>query len=131
MDRRSVKMPESKGKAAKTLKDEDIKSISEVVRALLREELEASMQQVANRLDAMQTELTSLTTRIVSTEGELTTMKKDTKKVSTVISNTQISCRVSNARLQTWRTAVGDVTFGSTACRRTRSRTRQCSSWKG
>ena len=89
MHRQLVKMPDSKGKTAKTLKDKDIKSITEVVRALLREELEASMQQVANRLDAVQAELTSLTIRIVTAEGELTTLKKDTKKVSVVISNTQ------------------------------------------
>ena len=47
------------------------------------------MQQVANRLDAVQAELTSLTTRIVAAEGELTNLKKDTKKVSVVICNTQ------------------------------------------
>ena len=47
------------------------------------------MQQVAKSLDAVQTELTSLTTRIVMAEGELPTLKKDTKKVSVGISNTQ------------------------------------------
>lgn len=82
-------MPDSKGKTAKTLKDEDIKSIAEVVRALLREELEASMQQVANKLDAMQTELACLTTRIVSAEGELDTLKNDTKKHFTNFSSMQ------------------------------------------
>lgn len=60
----------------KTLKDEDIKSIAEVVRALLCEELEASMQQVTNKLDAVQTEVASLTTRIISAEGELATLNR-------------------------------------------------------
>lgn len=44
---------------------------------------------MAKNLDAVQTELTSLTTRIVMAEGELPTLKKDTKKVSVGISNTQ------------------------------------------
>lgn len=82
-------MPDSKGKTAKTLKDDDIKSIADVVRALLREELEASMQQVANKLDAMQTELASLNTRIISAEGDLTSLKKDAKRVSAVLSDTE------------------------------------------
>ena len=44
---------------------------------------------MANRLDAVQAKLTSLTMWIVMTEGELTALKKDTEKVSAVISNTQ------------------------------------------
>lgn len=50
-------MPDMKGKTAKLI-------------ALLCEELDASLQQVANKLDAMQTELASVTTRIISVEGQ-------------------------------------------------------------
>lgn len=83
-------MPDTRAnKATGTLKDEDIKSISEVVRVLLREELDASLQQVASKLDAMQTELASLTTRIISAEGEMATVESDTKKNSAAISTVQ------------------------------------------
>ena len=37
------------GKMAKMLKEEDIKSIAEVVRTPLQEELDVSLQQVANK----------------------------------------------------------------------------------
>ncbi|KAK1880797.1 Coiled-coil domain containing protein 88B [Dissostichus eleginoides] len=76
-------MPEPKGKSTKTLKDEDIKSIAEVVRTLLHEELDASLDRVANKIDAMQSELATLTTRITSAEGELDALKNSTKKDST------------------------------------------------
>ena len=102
-------MPDSKGKTTKTLKDEDIKSIAEVVRAFLRKELEASMQQVANRLDAVQSELTLLTVRIVMAEGELTTQKKDTKKMSVVISNMQ-------EKLQSYQRRFADLEDCSRRC---------------
>lgn len=83
-------MPETRGnKAAGTLQDEDIKSIADVVRALLHEELDASMQQVTDKLDAMKTELASVTTRVISVEGDLATVKMDTKKTSTALSNVQ------------------------------------------
>lgn len=39
----AIRMPEAKGKSTNTLKDEDIKSIAEVVRTLLREDLDASL----------------------------------------------------------------------------------------
>ncbi|KAI4826762.1 hypothetical protein KUCAC02_030195 [Chaenocephalus aceratus] len=69
-------MPEAKGKSTKTLKDEDIKSIAEVVRTLLREEIDASFDRVANKIDAMHSELATVTTRITSAEGELDALKK-------------------------------------------------------
>ncbi len=80
-------MPDLKGKMTKTLSDEDIKSIAEVVKAVLHEELEASLQQVANKLDAVQTELTSLSTRIVSAKGELSALKSDTKNPAILSTN--------------------------------------------
>lgn len=46
------------------------------------------MQQVANKLDAVQTELASLTTRIILAEGELATLKSDPKKDSAVLTLT-------------------------------------------
>ncbi|KAK1906791.1 LINE-1 type transposase domain containing protein 1 [Dissostichus eleginoides] len=82
-------MPEGKGKSTKTLKYEDIKSIAEVVRTLLREELDASLDRVANKIDAMQSELATVTTRITSAEGELDALKNSTKKDSTVLSTVQ------------------------------------------
>ncbi|KAF3835646.1 hypothetical protein F7725_028204 [Dissostichus mawsoni] len=82
-------MPEAKGKSTKTLKDEDIKSIAEVVRTLLREELDASLDRVANKIDAMHSELATVTTRITSAEGELDALKNSTKKDSTVLSTVQ------------------------------------------
>lgn len=70
-------MPDSKGKVTKTHKDEDIKSIAEVVRVLLREELDASMQQVTSQFNAVQSELALLSTRIISAEDEIVSLKKE------------------------------------------------------
>lgn len=82
-------MPDTKGKATKTLKEEDFKSIAERVRTLLQEELEASMQLIASKLEAVQSELALLSTRMGSVEGELSAMKGDTKNVSATLSETQ------------------------------------------
>lgn len=59
-----------------------IKSITDVVQTLLWEELDASLQQLANELDAMQIELAAVTSRIILAEGELATLKNNVKKDS-------------------------------------------------
>lgn len=83
-------MSKPKGrKSAGTLKEEDIQSIADVVRALLREELAASVQQLTSRLDTMQSELASVTSRVITTEGEIATMKRDTSENSSSISKMQ------------------------------------------
>ncbi|KAI4799947.1 hypothetical protein KUCAC02_016485 [Chaenocephalus aceratus] len=82
-------MTEAKGKSTKTLKDEDMKSIAEVVRTLLREELDASLDRVANKSVAMHSELVTVTTRITSAEGELDALKNSSKKDYTVLSTVQ------------------------------------------
>ncbi|KAI4820837.1 hypothetical protein KUCAC02_028804 [Chaenocephalus aceratus] len=69
-------MTEAKGTSTKPLKDEDNKSIAEVVRTLLREELDASLDRVANKIDAIHSELATVTTRITSAEGQLDALKK-------------------------------------------------------